>query len=214
MLPRLCVAVAGPAIICGLFSPTNASAQAGTLTAAVSGIAAVPLGQTVDNRLTKAGASGGVRYVPASLADVAIRLDLAWLPTSVRTLSPMYSYGSGAVLATAGPEFDLPAWNGHLYTVASAGVARIWTSMTQPFLSVPAGSHPYTGPTGGTPGATTFAWSGGAGYVTPRSIAGIAADVGVRYYDLGYAAYVNPYFAPEHHRTTFLAPSVGFNWRP
>lgn len=213
MMSRLCVAVAGPAIICSLFSPTNASAQAGTLTAAVSGIAAVPLGQLIDNRYTGPGVSGGVRYVPTSAAPGAIRLDLSWLPASVRMLSPSDSHGSSELFATAGPEFDLPAWHGHFYTVATAGVARIWTSMISFQPDQPAGVPPYTGPRGGTPGGTNFAWSGGVGYVTPRAILGMAGDIGLRYYDLGYAAYVNPFSGPTHYRTTFLAPSIGLNWR-
>lgn len=160
MMLRLCVAVAGPAIICGVFGPTNASAQAGTVTAAVSGIAAVPLDQLIDNRYTGPGVSAGVRYVPTVVAPFAIRLDAAWMPASVRTLGFSYAHGSSELVATAGPEFDLPAWNGHLYTVATAGVARIWTSMTSFPLDLPAGVPPYTGPTGGTPGGTNVAWSG------------------------------------------------------
>jgi hypothetical protein len=208
MLPRLCVAVAGPAIICSLFSPTNARSQAGTFTASVSGIAAVPVGQIEDNRYTVASASVGFSYVPTALADVAIRLDLSGLPGTDRTLAPMFSHASSALFATVGPEFDLPAWTGHVYTVASAGVARIWTATTAPIPDCPDSCPRATG----TPGGTDFAWSGGAGFVTPRSSFGMAGDAGLRYYDLGRATYISGSYV-AHLRTTFLAPSIGVSWR-
>jgi hypothetical protein len=213
MLPRLCVAVAGPAIICGVFDPTNASGQAGTLTAAVSGIVAAPVGQPIDTRNVGPGASVGVRYVPTSLTGVAIRLDLAGLPASVHTVFFGTTNGSSELFATAGPEFSLPVWNGHIYTLATAGVARIWTSSTTPFPELPAGVSPSTGPRP-IAGGTDFAWSGGAGFVTARSSFGIAGDFGLRYYDLGSSAYVANGYDVEHLRTTFLAPSIGLNWRP
>ncbi len=215
MKPHMCAAAAGAVILCGAFAPRDAGAQAGTLTAAVSGIVAVPVGQLLDNRDVGPGASVGVRYVPTSLADVAIRLDLSGLPASSHTISPFVSNGSSELFATAGPEFDLPAWNGHIYTTATAGAARIWTSSTAP-VPLPPGGIPSSRipPSSTTGGGTNFAWSGGAGFVTGRSSAGIAGDFGLRYYDLGSAAYVNTYAAVEHHRTTFLAPSIGLNWRP
>ncbi len=75
---------------------------------------------------------------------------------------------------------------------------------------------------------TNFAWGGGAGSVTPRSSVGLACNLyGVRYYDVGRATYstlypggsslpgivAQPYSTIGHHRTTFLAPSVGLSWR-
>ena len=82
MLPRLCVAVAGPAIICSLFSPTNASAQAGTLTAAVSGFVEVPAGPVTNNQSVDGGGAIALRYAPNALPQAAVRFELSGLVPS------------------------------------------------------------------------------------------------------------------------------------
>src|SRR5665213_362606 len=101
-------------MLCSGFSSVGAHAQAGRLTAAVSGIAAVPVGPLVDNRDAGPGAAVGFRNASVGLPSAAIRLDLAGLLAS-RNETGIVSNGSSELFATAGPEFDLPAWSGHIY---------------------------------------------------------------------------------------------------
>jgi hypothetical protein len=231
MLPRLCVAVAGPAIICGVFGATNASAQAGTLTAAIAGVVPVPIGPLVDNRNVGVGGELALRYAPAALPNAAVRLELSGLlPSShdnggTNQNTTLVANGSSALSAMVGPEFDVASLGGHFYTTATAGAARIWATS-----AASSGPTPAYGPFASVTGreATNFAWSGGGGFVTSRSRAGIAGEFGLRYYDLGSATYVTTYpahiFFPDtpiaaratvgHHRTTLLAPSIGLSWRP
>jgi hypothetical protein len=231
MLPRLCVAVAGPAIICAVFA-TNASAQAGTLTAAVSGIVPVPIGPLVDNRNVGVGGQLALRYAPVAVPNAAVRLEVSGLlPSShdnggTNQNTTVVANGSSALIAMAGPEFDVASLGGHFYTTATAGGARIWATSAASSAPTPA-YGPFATVTGRE--ATNFAWSGGGGFVTSRSNAGLAGDFGLRYYDLGRATYVTSYpafsFGAEqtpvaarstvgHHRTTLLAPSIGLSWRP
>ncbi len=226
MKPHMCAAVAGLALLAGAFSPASAGAQAGTLTAAVSGIVAVPVGPHVDNRDAGPGAAVGLRYVPGLLPNVAIRLELSGLLSSNHE-DGIVSNGSSELFATAGPEFDLPAGNGHIYTTATAGAARIWSSSAASSFATPDGGSAFSTMT--TRDGTNFAWSGGGGFVTRRSSVGLAGDFGLRYYDLGRATYVTSYpggtfglantpipahSTAAHHRVTFLAPSIGLSWRP
>jgi hypothetical protein len=231
MMLRLCVAVAGPAIICSLLSPTNASAQAGTLTAAVSGIVPVPIGPLVDNRNVGVGGQLALRYAAAAVPNAALRLELSGLLPSSHDNggnnqnTTLVANGSSALMAMVGPEFDVASFGGHFYTTATAGAARIWATS-----AASSGPTPAYGPFATVTGveATNFAWSGGGGFVTSRSSGGLAGDFGVRYYDLGRATYVTSYpahiFFPDtpiaaratvgHHRTTLLTPSIGLSWRP
>lgn len=231
MKPHMCAAVAGAVILCSAFSPVSAAAQAGTLTAAVSGIVPVPVGPLVDNRDVGAGGAVALRYAPAALSHFAMRLELSGLLPSTHdnggtaSSTTVVANGSSALFATAGPEFDVAAGSGHFYTTATAGAARIWASSSASSLSTPA-FGPFDTMTDRQ--ATNFAWSGGGGFVTGRSSVGIAGDFGLRYYDLGRATYVTSYpsftFFPNipiaghttiaHHRTTFLSPSIGLSWRP
>jgi hypothetical protein len=206
------------------------SGKPGTVTATISGIVPVPVGPLIDNRDAGVGLTAGLRYVPAALSHFASRLELSGLPASAHdngapNSSPTVSNGSSALFATMGPELDIPAGNGHFYTTAMAGIAHIWASS-----SAISGATPDFGPyyTFTERQATNIAWGGGAGFVTARSSSGLAGEIGLRYYDLGRATYVTSYpsvtFFPDfvtkaysttgHHRTTFLAPSIGLSWHP
>ena len=153
MLPRLCVAVAGPAIICSLFSPTNASAQAGTLTAAVAGVVPVPIGPLVDNRNVGVGGQLALRYAAAAVPNAALRLELSGLlPSShdnggTDQNTTLVANGSSALMAMAGPEFDVASFGGHFYTTATAGAARIWATS-----AASSGPTPAYGPFAATTG--------------------------------------------------------------
>jgi hypothetical protein len=230
----MCAAFGGAVILCSAFSPVGAGAQAGTLTAAVAGILPVPAGSLVGNRDVGIGGVVALRYAPAALQNVAVRLELSGLLPSSRVNSPanespVVANGSSELFATAGPEFDMASWGGHFYTMATVGAARIWSSSNASSPATPAGGLPFD--ITNTREEINFAWSGGAGFVTRRSSAGVAADFGLRYYDLGPATYVTTFpggvglksgtegFFPgtttvARHRVTFLAPSIGLSWRP
>jgi hypothetical protein len=232
MMPRLCAAVTGAVIVYGGLAPVGAGAQAGTLTAAVSGIVPIPVGSLVHNRGVGGGGALALRFGPATLPDVAVRLELSGLlPASTvnspSDQSPVVANGSNAVIAMAGPEFDVPSWGGHFYTTGTAGAARIWSSSHAVAGATPGGGEPFSTMT--TRVGTNFAWSGGGGYVTRRTRGGIAGDFGLRYSDLGDATYVTSYpggtfginstvypgaSTVARHRVTFLAPSLGLSWRP
>jgi hypothetical protein len=223
--------VAGVVMLYSGFTPANAGAQAGTLTAAVAGIVPVPIGPLVDNRNVGVGGELALRYAPTVLPNAALRLELSGLlPSShdnggTNQNTTLVANGSSALIAMAGPEFDVSSWGGHFYTTATAGAARIWATSAASSMATPA-YGPFATVTGRE--ATNFAWSGGGGFVTTRSSGGLAGDFGLRYYDLGRATYVTLY--PSHifgagtliaaretignHRTTLLAPSIGLSWRP
>jgi len=230
--PYTSVVLAGAVIMYAGVTPTGANAQAGTLQAAVAGIVPVPIGPLVDNRNVGVGGDLTLRYAPTALPNAALRLELSGLlPSShdnggTDQNTTLVANGSSALIAMAGPEFDVASWGGHFYTTATAGAARIWATSAASSLATPA-YGPFATMTGRE--ATNVAWSGGGGFVTSRSSAGIAGDFGLRYYDLGRATYVTSYpsylFSTEqipvaarstvgHHRTTFLAPSIGMSWRP
>jgi hypothetical protein len=227
MLPRLCVAVAGPAIICSLFSPSNASAQAGTLTAAVSGFVDVPAGPVTNNQSVDGGGAIALRYAPNAWPQAALRFELSGLVPSRHDKSGPDSpaaedaNGSGALSAMLGPEFDIAAPRGHFYSTVTAGADHIWA--TPPRLPAALGvMEPSTTMEGRA--ATNFVWSGGGGYVTGRWRGGLAAELGIRYYDFGRVTYISTFPAPElirgpnfsvaNHHLAFLAPSIGVSWRP
>jgi hypothetical protein len=223
--------LAGAVIVCIGVTPTGAGAQAGTLTAAVAGVVPVPIGPLVDNRNAGVGGELVLRYAPAAVPNAAVRLELSGLlPSShdnggTDQNTTLVANGSSALIAMAGPEFDVASLGGHFYTTATAGAARIWATSAASSLATPA-YGPFATVTGRE--ATNFAWSGGGGFVTSRSSAGLAGDFGLRYYDLGRATYVTSYPAfifgagtpvaaratVGHHRTTLLAPSIGLSWRP
>jgi hypothetical protein len=229
--PYTCVALAGAVIVCSGVTAIGAGAQAGTLQAAVAGVVPVPIGPLVDNRNAGVGGELALRYAPAALPNAALRLELSGLlPSShdnggTNQNTTLVANGSSALIAMAGPEFDVASFGGHFYTTATAGAARIWATS-----AASSGPTPAYGPFATVTGveATNFAWSGGGGFVTSRSSAGLAADFGLRYYDLGRATYVTSYPAfifgagtpvaaratVGHHRTTLLAPSIGLSWRP
>jgi hypothetical protein len=229
--PHTCVALAGAVIVCSGVTAIGAGAQAGTLQAAVAGVVPVPIGPLVDNRNAGVGGELALRYAPAALPNAALRLELSGLlPSShdnggTNQNTTLVANGSSALIAMAGPEFDVASFGGHFYTTATAGAARIWATS-----AASSGPTPAYGPFATVTGveATNFAWSGGGGFVTSRSSAGLAADFGLRYYDLGRATYVTSYPAfifgagtpvaaratVGHHRTTLLAPSIGLSWRP
>jgi hypothetical protein len=229
--PHTCVALAGAVIVCSGVTAIGAGAQAGTLQAAVAGVVPVPIGPLVDNRNAGVGGELALRYAPAALPNAALRLELSGLlPSShdnggTNQNTTLVANGSSALIAMAGPEFDVASFGGHFYTTATAGAARIWATS-----AASSGPTPAYGPFATVTGveATNFAWSGGGGFVTSRSSAGLAADFGLRYYDLGRATYVTSYPAfifgagtpvaaratVGHHRMTLLAPSIGLSWRP
>src|SRR5579863_1166139 len=227
----MCAAFGGAVIFCSAFAPGGVGAQAGTLTAAVAGVVPVPIGPLVDNRNVGVGGELALRYAPAALPNAAVRLELSGLlPSShdnggTDQNTTLVANGSSALIAMAGPEFDVASFCGHAYTTATAGAARIWATSAASSLPTPA-YGPFATMTGRA--ATNFAWSGGGGFVTGRSSGGLAADFGLRYYDLGRATYVTSYPAfifgagtpvaaratVGHHRTTLLAPSIGLSWRP
>jgi hypothetical protein len=191
----------------------------------------VPIGPLVDNRNVGVGGELALRYAPTVLPNAALRLELSGLlPSShdnggTDQNTTLVANGSSALIAMAGPEFDVSSWGGHFYTTATAGAARIWATSAASSMATPA-YGPFATVTGRE--ATNFAWSGGGGFVTSRSSAGLAGEFGLRYYDLGRATYVTSYPAfifgagtpvaaratVGHHRTTFLAPSIGLSWRP
>ncbi len=225
--------VAGGAIASSIMSAATTNAQpapSGVVTATISGIVPVPLGPLKDNRDVGFGGTAGVRYAPAASSHFAIRLEVSGLLPSTHdngrpNVTPHVMNGSSALFATVGPEFDIPAASGHFYTTASAGVAHIWASSSASNDGFTPAFGPYYTLTNRQ--TTNFAWGGGAGFVTPRSGFGLACDVGLRYYDVGRATYstlypggsslpgivAQPYSTIGHHRTTFLAPSVGLSWR-
>jgi hypothetical protein len=229
--PYTCVALAGVVIVYAGVIPTVAGGQAGTLQAAVAGIVPVPIGPLVDNRNVGVGGEFALRYAPAALPNAALRLELSGLlPSShdnggTNQNTTLVANGSSALIAMAGPEFDVASLGGHFYAAATAGAARIWATS-----AASSGPTPAYGPFATVTGreATNFAWSGGGGFVTSRPTAGLAGDFGLRYYDLGRATYVTSYPAfifgagtpvaaratVGHHRTTLLAPSIGLSWRP
>jgi hypothetical protein len=229
--PCTCVALAGAVIVYVGVTPTGASAQAGTLTAAVAGVVPVPIGPLVDNRNVGVGGELVLRYAPPAVPNAAVRLELSGLlPSShdnggTNQNTTLVANGNSALIAMAGPEFDAASWGGHFYTTATAGAARIWATSAASSMATPA-YGPFATVTGRE--GTNFAWSGGGGFVTSRSSGGLAGDFGLRYYDLGRATYVTSYpshifgagtliAAREtigHHRTTLLAPSIGLSWRP
>jgi hypothetical protein len=228
--PYTCVALAGAVIVYAGVIPAVAGAQAGTLQAAVAGIVPVPIGPIVDNRNVGVGGELALRYAPVALPNAALRLELSGLlPSShdnggTDQNTTLVANGSSALMAMAGPEFDVASLGGHFYATATAGAARIWATS-----AASSGPTPAYGPFATVTGveATNFAWSGGGGFVTSRSSAGLAGDFGLRYYDLGRATYVTSYPAfifgegtpvaaratVGHHRTTVLAPSIGLSWR-
>ena len=231
MKAHLWASVAGTVMVCIGVTPTGAAAQAGTLTAAVAGVVPVPIGPLVDNRNVGVGGELALRYAPVAWPNAALRLELSGLlPSShdnggTNQNTTLVANGSSALIAMAGPEFDVASFSGHFYTTATAGAARIWATS-----AASSGPTPAYGPFATVTGveATNFAWSGGGGFVTSRSSGGLAGDFGLRYYDLGRATYVTSYpahiFFPDtpiaaratvgHHRTTLLAPSIGLSWRP
>jgi hypothetical protein len=232
MKRHVCAAVAGTVILGSGFSPLSAGAQAGTLTAAVSGIAAVPIGPLIGNRGVGGGAAFGLRYAPASLPNVAMRLELSGLWPSSRVISSpadesaIVANGSSTLSLMAGPEFDVPIAGGHVYTTATAGAAHLWATSSASSAPTPA-FGPFNTTTDRQ--ATNFAWSGGGGFMTRRSSTGVAGVLAIQYYDLGRATYVTSYPAQyitfnntttaasstvAHHRVTFLAPTIGLSWRP
>jgi hypothetical protein len=232
--PHMWVVVAGAVVFAGAISD-RAEAQAGTLSGAVSGIVPVPVGPLVDNRDVGVGGSVALRYAPPMQSQFAVRLELAGLlPSShdngATDESTVVANGSTALSLMAGPEFDVAAPTGHFYTTMTAGADRVWSTSSASSGPTPAYGPFYT-MTGQA--ATNFAWSGGGGYVTGRTSGGLAAELGVRYYDFGRVAYVttypggrtlvggangvfpsSPYSTTSHHHMTFVAPSIGVSWRP
>jgi hypothetical protein len=233
MTPRMCAAVAGVVVFCGAFSSVSAGAQApqaGTLTAAVSGIVAVPTGALIGSRGVGGGGAFALRYAPTAWPDVAVRIELSGLWPSSRDNnppdeSPVTANGNSTLSVLAGPEYDVPVLGGRFYASAAAGAAHIWATSSASSAPTPA-YGPFNTTTDRQ--ATNFAWSGGGGYMTGRSSSGVAGIFGVRYYDLGQATYVTTIpsltFFPDtpipahstvaRHRVTFVAPSIGLSWRP
>lgn len=233
MRPGMCAAVAGPVLLCSLFSSGSTGAQvaqAGTLTAAISGIVAVPTGALIGNRGISGGGAIAFRYAPTALSDVAMRVELSGLWPSSRDNNPpdestVTANGNSTLSLLAGPEFERAALGGHFYATVTAGAAHIWATSSASSAPTPA-YGPFNTTTGRQ--ATNFAWSSGGAFMTRRSSAGVAGIFGVQYYDLGQATYVTTIprltFFPDtpipahstsaHHRVTFVAPSIGLSWRP
>lgn len=206
-------------------------ARSGVVTGTFSGIVPVPVGPLVDNRDVGIGGVAGIRYAMAPSSPFAMRLELAGLlPSShdngLPNVTPHITNGNSAAFLTAGPEFDIPATNGHFYTTAVAGLAHVWA-----WSSAASGPTPDFGPyyTMTKRQATNFAWGAGGGFVTVRSHSGFAGDISLRYYDLGRATYATLYPGGSfplgsivtkpnttigRHQTTLIAPSIGVSWLP
>jgi|SRR5580692_377515 hypothetical protein len=224
------IAGVGVVLLSSGFSSSVARAQAGNLTAAISGFVSVPVGSLSQNQDVAAGGAVALRYAPAAWGQAAARVELSGLvPWSHKQYGPIeqdvplhaVANGSGALSAMVGPEFDVAAPAGHFFTTVTAGAAHVWA--TPPNAAPIVGDY-YPGTSQAGRQATNFAWSGGGGYMTGRSRAGLAAELGIRYYDFGRVAYVSSFPPPElvpgpdftvaHHHMTFLAPSLGVSWRP
>jgi hypothetical protein len=226
------VLVIGAAILSSGLVPSTGGAQAGPVSAAVSGLVPIPVGSLINNRSVGVGAAAALRYAPAAVSWLGIRVELSGLPSSSHdpggdpNFTGVVENGTSALFATAGPEFDIPAGPGHFYTIATGGAARLWESSVRRFDGGPEG--PVSALASGR--ATNFAWSGGGGFVMPLSSGSspVSADFGVRYYDLGGVTYTTPYpntslpspnpppLPPptvRRHQATMIAPSIGLTWR-
>ncbi len=146
MRPRMCAAVAGPVFLCSLVSSNSAGAQvaqAGTVTAAISGIVAVPTGALIGNRGVSGGGAIAFRYAPTALSDVAMRVELSGLWPSSRDNNPpdqstVTANGSSTLSLLAGPELERAALGGHFYATVTAGAAHIWATSSASSLPTPA----------------------------------------------------------------------------
>jgi hypothetical protein len=230
---HMSVLVVGAVILSSGLVPSAGGAQAGPLSAAVSGLVPIPVGPLINNRSVGVGATAALRYAPATVSWLGIRFELSGLPSSSH--DPGGDPGpngrieneTSALFATAGPEFDIPAGRGHFYTTATGGVARLWESSARRFEVTPGGIN---GSALASGRATNFAWSGGGGFVMPLSSgrSPVSADFGVRYYDLGGVTYTTPFVNTSlptpnppplpppmvrRHQATMIAPSIGLTWR-
>jgi opacity protein-like surface antigen len=226
---HMSVLVAGAVILSSGLVPSSGGAQAGPLSAAVSGLVPIPVGPLINNRSVGVGATVALRYSPETVSWLGIRFELSGLPSSSHdpggdpNVIGKVENGSSTLFATAGPEFDIPVGSGHFYTTATGGVARLWESSVRRFDGGPEG--PLSAVASGR--ATNFVWSGGGGFVMPLS-SPLSADIGVRYYDLGGVTYTTPFVntslptphppllpppTVRRHQATMFAPSIGLTWR-
>ena len=226
------VLVVGAVILSSGLVPSSGGAQAGPLSADVSGLVPIPVGPLINNRSVSVGATVALRYTPATVSWLGIRFEVSGLPSSSHDPGGNPDFDgrveneTSALFATAGPEFDIPAGRGHFYTTATGGVARLWESSARRYGGGPEG--PASVLVSGR--ATNFAWSGGGGFVMPLSSGGspVSADFGVRYYDLGDVTYTTPFLntslptpnppplpppSIRRHQTTMITPSIGLTWR-
>jgi hypothetical protein len=224
--------VVGALVVCSALVPGVGGAQAVPVGLGVTGLVAVPAGPLARLRNTNVGVSALARYQVPALPWLAVRAEIAALPSTSQVVpsgpcpcsSVSMTTGSSVVLAGIGPEFSMRVGGVRAYTTATAGVARVWATSVLAQGFTPAGGLPFSRSTGSQ--ATNFAWSGGGGIAVPLSSGRTATtlDLGLRYYDVGAAAYKIPrYIAPSgggspfttvRHGTTFVAPSVGVVLRP
>lgn len=221
-------------ILSSAIACATAHAQTGAFSMGLSGMVPVPVGPLVDNRNAGAGGIASLLFTPVAPSRLGIRLEVAGLPTETHAnnapgASLTVTNGSTVLLAGIGPEYTIPTGAGHFYTTVTGGVARIWAISAASSLATPGGGEAFSTIAGTR--ATNFAWGAGGGFVIPMA-SRIGANFGLRYYDLGRATYTTRYpLQPSvggingnggttpaststtgHHRTTFVAPSIGLVW--
>ncbi len=142
---HMSVLVAGAVMLSGGLVPSSGGAQAGPLSAVVSGLVPIPVGPLVNNRSVGAGGTAALRYSPETVSWLGIRFELSGLPSSSHDpggdaeSEGKIETGTSTLFATAGPEFDIPAGRGHFYTTATGGVARLWEASSRHLLGSDSG---------------------------------------------------------------------------
>jgi hypothetical protein len=222
-------------LLASAYAAAAVHGQSAPVRAAVSALAAIPVGPLIDNRGSGAGATASLRYAFPGIPFLGISAEIGGLAKSVHTNSAMgdipaiVTNGSSALIAGIGPRLSLPVGGGRVYLTGTAGIARLWASS---FVNpLPASQEQYDiSASNITTLTTNFAWSGGGGVVMPipGTSSRAAVDLGVRYYDLGTATYARPYtpYTPQlisgaegvfpetvavssRARATIVAPSAG-----